>query len=1038
MNRLANKVALSKGLNTPYSVYQIRWRTGTRSRSRKELGKFLRRGNQKFDSSSVEIPKEVNEPLVDFVSTNTEIRSLVEGSTKRMLARYSEPNIYWKNSLNIEANTPYQIRKELEERFGGMNTHFRPIDILSRPLDLGDIVELNSSFEKSELCCVVELPTSILDPRYAFANNYGDIIFASKSSVSMRLPGVVPKQWLKDFVLNERLFKLRERGIKQIGKPKFLTEDSTIHSSTKSFFEQALINNGHDLKHLDTFVLPLVLSQSLARDLNKIIIDAWDLLPTMSAKLELVHNLLQDSESAVVINIFQLLKALDSINIDKAELNIQQLESYDDLIQYYSELSKRICNEISMDHNYESSMLGKSVIGEFDLFRHIEIVSFYSMVLALRRSDKLFDGVNNPDRATQFPLSVTILPLSRTVEQDFTIDFFKETPASFDSLISHLEERLTCFENQEFEKLASLPKPQHYDQVISLMKLYCSSSTRLYKVTESFILKIFRSISVFNSQAISPSLVYETLYKLGEREKIQNPVEWSIDLLKPYSGISEKSDIEQNVYDQLIRNDIRADDTVDLASNLRQSFDDDIIYCIDNRDAHEIDDGVSIVKLQQDLYKINTYVADPASYLTPDDMILKIAFERASTVYFPDSETAPIEMLPKSIVREAELRPGKQTRVMRFSFLYDASIKSFVENSLEVEPGFASKFLNVTYEDVDRILDGDNSILNRYAQLLGLPADHVKEDLLKLYEASANMKQSREQNSSFDFKFPAQLESVSRPGNDDHQIHLTFKDQTDISKSQTLVSEIMIHTNALTARFFKQNEIPAIYRVSLRSPMNIEVEAQMQSLEKTSLADTQKQLNFMAGTSFSLFPLKHEYIGLGPYSTVTSPLRRFQDLFSHWQLVSFLQWKKKTMENNEIIAYKDLLMFSESNVAYILCHISSRNHKLKQIAHKSKNFFIFKKLNELPKSTKFRVMIRSRPFSNGEVEGILLDYASTRCILKSSVVFSNKKLIEDLEDSTNQNLNTFTTLKIGEIIEDCLIKDIDLLTGDLLMESASI
>jgi hypothetical protein len=96
----------------------------------------------------------------------------------------------------------------------------------------------------------------------------------------------------------------------------------------------------------------------------------------------------------------------------------------------------------------------------------------------------------------------------------------------------------------------------------------------------------------------------------------------------------------------------------DVLVGLRKDWGSVPVYCIDDIDANEIDDGVSIEPADlPDEYWIHVHVADPASMIEPRSVIAQNAMSAMRTIYLPDRV---IGMLPSGVVGEhLSLAPGE-------------------------------------------------------------------------------------------------------------------------------------------------------------------------------------------------------------------------------------------------------------------------------------------------------------------------------------------------------------------------------------------
>ena len=118
------------------------------------------------------------------------------------------------------------------------------------------------------------------------------------------------------------------------------------------------------------------------------------------------------------------------------------------------------------------------------------------------------------------------------------------------------------------------------------------------------------------------------------------------------------------------------------------------------------------------------------------------------------------------------------------------------------------------------------------------------------------------------------------------EVHISVnQEQVDIHpsihwESGDLVREFMLLAGEAAAKFAFKNNIPFPF-VSQESP-------DLPSDPPPGLAGQYKLRRCMRSRSVGVTPMQHAGLGLGMYSQVTSPLRRYSDLVAHQQLRAFI------------------------------------------------------------------------------------------------------------------------------------------------------
>ena len=314
-------------------------------------------------------------------------------------------------------------------------------------------------------------------------------------------------------------------------------------------------------------------------------------------------------------------------------------------------------------------------------------------------------------------------------------------------------------------------------------------------------------------------------------------------------------------------------------------FIDKKIFTIDGDDAKDFDDAVSIEHLANGNYLLGVYIADVAGYVKEDSLIDKEAFFRGTSVYVPNHV---IPMLPEKLSNDlCSLNEKEDKKVIacmmeidKFGEVINYDIKEAIIRSLH----------RMTYNKVNLLLDGDNSIACEYAD--------IKDDLFLMDELKDILHQKRVKRGSLDFE--------------DNEVDIIF-DGDEIKeigvrirgKGERLIEEFMLIANEVVASHFYHMDLPFIYRVheeptivnykkmiNLINGLGFKIQSNVHHL---SNFDIQKVLELtkdnpsiqnlvlrlMCKAKYSDVNIGHFGLASPIYTHFTSPIRRYPDLIVH-------------------------------------------------------------------------------------------------------------------------------------------------------------
>lgn len=330
------------------------------------------------------------------------------------------------------------------------------------------------------------------------------------------------------------------------------------------------------------------------------------------------------------------------------------------------------------------------------------------------------------------------------------------------------------------------------------------------------------------------------------------------------------------------------------------------VVTIDGETAKDFDDAVSIERMNHG-YRLFVSIADVSHYVTEGTNLDKEAYQRGTSVYFPDR---CIPMLPERISNGiASLNPNVERLTMTAEIEFD-------ENGAPMRTSFYESVIKsserLTYTNVKKVLKKeDPSVSERYA--------HIEETLKTMEELALKLFKRRMEQGSIDFDLP------------EPQIIIDIEGRPiDIVKSERnvahrIVEEFMLSANRAVAEFFSSAKYPFVYRIhetpdaaSVAEFKEFVAGLGLRLEEKTSPKSFQRILAAVADTPYEKLinhvllrtmrqavysdkNLGHFGLAFEDYTHFTSPIRRYPDLVVHRLLKKALR-KEYTAKERERVA----------------------------------------------------------------------------------------------------------------------------------------
>lgn len=318
---------------------------------------------------------------------------------------------------------------------------------------------------------------------------------------------------------------------------------------------------------------------------------------------------------------------------------------------------------------------------------------------------------------------------------------------------------------------------------------------------------------------------------------------------------------------------------------------------IDGETARDFDDAVAVEKTDNG-WRLYVSIADVSYYVKPGSALDREAFQRGTSVYFPNRV---VPMLPERLSNNLcslvpkEARPAF-TAIMEFNPQGKRLRKKFTRSVIISQH-------RLTYTKVRKILvDKDRILLKEYSGI-----HHQLKEMALLAEALEKMRFER---GSIGFSIP------------EAEVIIDNDDVADVIRAERnmahkLIEEFMLAANEAVAEALADKKHPTLYRIH-EPPDDIKVMeftafAKTLGLHLTAstgspkwfgrilsmVADTPKEyivnnilLRTMQRARYSHENVGHFGLAATYYTHFTSPIRRYPDLIVHRTLADLLTKKK--------------------------------------------------------------------------------------------------------------------------------------------------
>lgn len=425
--------------------------------------------------------------------------------------------------------------------------------------------------------------------------------------------------------------------------------------------------------------------------------------------------------------------------------------------------------------------------------------------------------------------------------------------------------------------------------------------------------KITQDIFIPKSETMGAKEGYKVVVEITQYpESRRNPEGRIIEILGHIDDVGtdilsiiKKYDLPQEFPSEVINQTKNIPDTIreeDVKG--RRDLRDRMIFTIDGEDAKDLDDAVSIEKLENGNYLLGVHIADVSYYVFENSAIDKEAFKRGNSVYLVDRV---IPMLPPKLSNGICSLNPKVDRLV-FSCFMEINDKGKVVQHELVKSIINSKE-RMTYANVTKILEEENKeLINKYK--------NIYEDLILMKELALILRNNRRlKRGTIDFDFAEAKITLDKEGKP-IDIQLYKRGIAD-----KIIEEFMLVCNETVAEQMYWASLPFIYRTHEQpDPVKImelnnfihnfgyhlRISEEIRPNELQNLLNKIKDrpeeivigrlmLRTMKQAKYTHNNLGHFGLAAKYYTHFTSPIRRYSDLTIH-RIISEMLYGKLEKE----------------------------------------------------------------------------------------------------------------------------------------------
>ncbi len=349
-----------------------------------------------------------------------------------------------------------------------------------------------------------------------------------------------------------------------------------------------------------------------------------------------------------------------------------------------------------------------------------------------------------------------------------------------------------------------------------------------------------------------------------------------IELFDPNYGITlDKIEERYHINFDFIASALDEVNTFKMDNTNRINFLNQECITIDGESSTCLDDALYLEQNVDGTYTLYVHITDIPSFVPYQSIVDMEAKKRAETIYLRDRK---ISLYPEIISDGiCSLIPNNHRNVISYIFHLDSNF-SLIEEDFSFVKGKIQVKHRLNYQTADQLILGEeNTSLAIMLKRLTLFAEvrkkgNIVRDYYREYQNALN--------------FDPNHESL----------------KTSISPSANIVHETMVLTNYQIGKYFKDSDLPYLYRkIDLPSESFIQEQLlKLKNLDPSFLQSKeyyQKIKDSYTKAKYTDKPVYHKGQNLECYSHSSSPARRYADAFNQYLLYDLIFQNEKDNQN---------------------------------------------------------------------------------------------------------------------------------------------
>ena len=291
-------------------------------------------------------------------------------------------------------------------------------------------------------------------------------------------------------------------------------------------------------------------------------------------------------------------------------------------------------------------------------------------------------------------------------------------------------------------------------------------------------------------------------------------------------------------------------------------------FSIDDAATTEIDDALSVTRLDNGNWRIGVHIAAPTLGLLRDSAGDKIAAQRLSTVYMPGQK---ITMLPDNVVQAFTLCADRVCPALSMYNEVDAETLSIVGHESRIERIHIAA--NLRHDTLEPLFNEETLAAGK----LDYPYAHELTLLWNLVQKLEAARGKPSDNSAQQMDYNFQVE--------DDRVSITPRRRG--SPIDKVVSELMILVNSEWGKHLAEHGFVGIYRTQQNGKVRM-----------------------------STVAAPHQGLGVAQYMWSSSPLRRYVDMVNQRQIIAMLRDGEPAYPKNDSALYAAMRDFDTMYTIY--------------------------------------------------------------------------------------------------------------------------